>query len=60
MAKWGLHERTTPEQARINRGRSYDGTNTEVEAVAKVDDVGHHTDVLQRGKLVHNNPITKR
>ena len=36
---WSLHERTTEEQARINRGRSNDGKNTQVEDTAPLDDV---------------------
>ena len=35
---WSLHERTTEEQARINRGRSNDGKNTEVEDTTTSDD----------------------
>ena len=36
---WSLHERTSEEQARINRGRSNDGKNTQVEDTAPLDDV---------------------
>ena len=39
MRMWSLHERTTEEQARINRGRSNDGKNTQVEDTAPLDDV---------------------
>ena len=35
---WSLHERTTEEQARINRGRSNDGKNTQVEDTSTLDD----------------------
>ena len=35
---WSLHERTTEEQARKNRGRSNDGKNTEVEDTTTSDD----------------------
>ena len=38
MSKWGLHERTTEEQARINRGRSNDGKIPTVEDTAPSDD----------------------
>ena len=38
MSKWGLHERTTEEQARINRGRSDDGKIPTVEDTAPSDD----------------------
>ena len=34
-----MHDRTTEEQARINRGRSNDGKNTQVEDTAPLDDV---------------------
>ena len=39
MQMWSLHERTTEEQARINRGRSNNGKNTQVEDTAPLDDV---------------------
>ncbi len=35
---WSMHERTTEEQARINRGRSNNGKNTEVEDTTALDD----------------------
>ena len=35
---WSMHERTTEEQARINRGRSNNGKNTEVEDTSTLDD----------------------
>ena len=35
---WSMHERTTEEQARINRGRSNDGKNTQVEDTTTSDD----------------------
>ena len=38
MRMWSLHERTSEEQARINRGRSNDGKNTQVEDTAPLDD----------------------
>ena len=38
MRMWSLHERTTEEQARINRGRSNDGKNIEVEDTSTLDD----------------------
>ena len=38
MRMWSLHERTSEEQARINRGRSNDGKNTEVEDTSTLDD----------------------
>ena len=39
MAKWGLHERTTEEQARINRGRHNNGTLSKMEDTTPSDDV---------------------
>ena len=38
MAKWGLHERTTEEQARINRGRRDNGKVLAVEDITPLDD----------------------
>ena len=45
MPMWSMHERTTEEQARKNRGRSDDGKNTEVEDTTTSDDAW---DVLLR------------
>ena len=45
MLMWSMHERTTEEQARKNRGRSDDGKNTEVEDTTTSDDAW---DVLLR------------
>jgi len=38
VAKWSLHERTTEEQARINRGRSNNGKISTVEDTSPSDD----------------------
>ena len=38
MAKWSLHERTTEEQARKNRGRSNNGEISTVENTPPSDD----------------------
>ena len=38
MAKWGLHERTTEEQARVNRGRRDNGKISQVEDITPLDD----------------------
>ena len=35
---WSMHDHTTEEQARKNRGRSNDGKNTEVEDTTALDD----------------------
>ena len=45
MPMWSMHERTTEEQARKNRGRSNDGKITEVEDTTTSDDAW---DVLLR------------
>ena len=38
MAKWSLHQRTTEEQARINRGRRDNGKVSQVEDITPLDD----------------------
>ena len=38
MAKWILHQRTTEEQARINRGRRDNGKVPAVEDITPLDD----------------------
>ena len=38
MSKWSLHERTTEEQARANRGRSNNGEISAVENTSPLDD----------------------
>ena len=38
MAKWSLHQRTTEEQARINRGRRDNGKVSAVEDITPLDD----------------------
>ena len=45
MAKWSLHERTTEEQARINRGRNNNGKISTMEDTTTSDDAW---DVLLR------------
>ena len=35
---WSMHDHTTEEQARKNRGRSNDGKNTQVEDTTTLDD----------------------
>ena len=35
---WNMHDRTTEEQARTNRGRSNNGTATQVEDTSPLDD----------------------
>lgn len=50
---WDMHNRTTEEQARNNRGRSNDGENTPVEAGAAPNDACDNYNVLQRRSLVY-------
>ena len=50
---WDMHNRTTEEQARNNRGRSNDGENTPLETGSAPDDAGDNYNVLQRSSLVH-------
>ena len=38
MPMWSMHDHTTEEQARKNRGRSNDGKITQVEDTAPLDD----------------------
>jgi len=38
LQMWNMHDRTTEEQARINRGRSNNGKTTQVEDTAPLDD----------------------
>jgi len=38
MLMWDMHNRTTPEQAEKNRGRSYNGKISAVEDTAPLDD----------------------
>ena len=39
MPMWSMHDRTTEEQARINRGRSNNGKISTVEGTSPSDDV---------------------
>ena len=50
---WSLHERTTEEQARKNRGRSNDGKNTEVEDTTTSDDAWDVLIRLAGSGMVH-------
>ena len=38
MPMWDMHNRTTPEQARINRGRANNGKISQVEDTSSLDD----------------------
>lgn len=55
MAKWGLHERTTEEQASINRGRVDNGKIPEVEDTSPRDDGDNDLHVHPRSTLVHGD-----
>ena len=51
---WDMHNRTTPEQARINRGRSNNGKIPAVEDTAASDD-DHDVDLgVESGGMVHD------
>ena len=51
---WDMHNRTTPEQARINRGRSNNGKIPAVEDTAAPDD-GNDVDLrVESGGVVHD------
>ena len=56
MPMWDMHNRTTPEQARINRGRSNNGKIPAVEDTAAPDD-DHDVDLrVESGGVVHDLP----
>lgn len=51
---WDMHNRTTPEQARINRGRINNGKISAVEDTAAPDD-GNDVDLgVESGGVVHD------
>ena len=55
MPMWDMHNRTTPEQARINRGRSNNGKIPAVEDTAALDD-DHAVDLgMASGRVVHDS-----
>ena len=55
MPMWDMHNRTTPEQARINRGRSNNGKIPAVEDTAAPDD-DHDVDLrVESGGVVHDS-----
>ena len=51
---WDMHNRTTEEQVRINRGRSNDGKNTKVEDTATSDDAWDVLIRLAGSGVVHD------
>ena len=53
MAKWSLHERTTEEQARKNRGRSNNGKISTVEDTTTSDDAWDVLIRLAGSGMVH-------
>ena len=55
MRMWDMHDRTTEEQARINRGRSNDGKVSEVEDTSPPDDGDNDLHVHPRSTLVHGD-----
>lgn len=55
MHLWDMHNRTTPEQARINRARNNNGKSAKVEAVAPCSNGGDALYVRRNPVLVHAN-----
>lgn len=53
MHLWDMHNRTTPEQVRINRARSNNGKSFKVEAITPCCDGGDALDVRRNTVLVH-------
>ena len=52
---WDMHDHTTPEQARINRGRNNYGKIPAVEDTAALDD-GNDVDLgVESGGMVHDS-----
>lgn len=51
---WDMHCRTTPEQARINRGRANNGTLPEVEDPTSFDDDHDDVYVVARSGMVYD------
>ena len=54
MPMWDMHNRTTPEQARINRGRSNNGKISAVEDTAAPDDGNDVNLGVESGGVVHD------
>ena len=55
MPMWDMHNRTTPEQARINRGRSNNGKIPAVEDTAAPDDDNDVDLRVESGGVVHDS-----
>ena len=54
MKMWHVHDRTTPEQAEINRGRSNNGTFSKVEDTAPPYDDYDVDTGMARGGMVYD------
>ena len=54
MPMWDMHNRTTPEQARINRGRSNNGKIPAVEDTAAPDDDNDVDLGVESGGMVYD------
>lgn len=54
MKMWHMHDRTTPEQAEINRGRSNNGTLSKVENTTPPNDDYDVYTSMARGGMVHD------
>ena len=59
MPMWSMHERTTEEQARKNRGRSNDGKITEVEDTTTSDDAWYGLIRLAGSGVVYDSTFSK-
>ncbi len=55
MRMWDMHDRTTEEQARINRGRINNGKVPKVEDTSPPDDGDNDLHVHPRSTLVHGD-----
>ena len=56
MRMWDMHDRTTEEQARINRGRINNGKISKVENTTQTDDGGNDLDVHGDTVVVPKSP----
>ena len=55
MKMWNMHDRTTPEQAEINRAKINNGKILSMENPAKTNDVVDDSDELSSGSVVYES-----
>ena len=55
MKMWHMHDRTTPEQAEINRAKINNGKIFSMENTPETDDVINDGDELSSGSVVHES-----